>query len=184
MTAFIVTGCGMFGGNGKTPTTSMAFQNRTSDMLVTPDAKLDPTIVQNETYRAISVVNSSGHPQVIHVGHQPVLFVAYWCPHCQRTLQLLTEYRAKFGVLPIIVCVGYSNGTSLSAAVRVERQEERVLHLAHFSVYYALASTAGNRYAPEGYPTLVYRDKGELKTLYGEHSLAIWEQVLHGEASA
>lgn len=158
--------------------TSISFQNRTKEMVGPVDTKLDPHSVAGVNYTSIPVVNANGDHLTLDASQRPVLFVAYWCPHCQRTLQLFTKNMASLGQKPILVFVGYNKGTSLGQAVQVEHEEVRQLHLADFEVYYNLSSSASDTYAPLGYPTLVYRSGFGLLSLYGEHTLAIWEKVL------
>lgn len=174
-----VTACGV--SSQKSPK-QIAFANVTKEQVIRPDAKVDPSVVKGTDYTHVKVINSAGKTVTLDARQHPILFVAYWCPHCQRTLINLSKNRSKFAQLPILVSLGFPSNVSLATAVKVEHSEEQQLHLASFQVYYALSPSAGNTYAPKGYPTLAYfnSSKRHLMTLFGEHTLSVWEQVLNG----
>ncbi|WP_040290153.1 TlpA family protein disulfide reductase [Alicyclobacillus hesperidum] len=156
----------------------LVFQNRTSDNIIAPDTKLDSQPVRGSLYKDVLVLQANGKSAHLDVTHGPLLFVAYWCPHCQRTLQLLTKLQSQLKQIPTLVDVGYPSGATLADAVRIDRAERAQLHLANFPTYFILAPNAGDQYAPLGYPTLVYRQGGQTLSLFGEHTSAIWKQIL------
>ncbi|WP_067616861.1 TlpA family protein disulfide reductase [Alicyclobacillus acidiphilus] len=182
LAAGCLTGCSIAWNDShakvQATTQQISFQNRTDELVGPVDTKLDPTPVKQVDYTKIPVVDGEGRHVSLDARKQPVLFVAYWCPHCQRTLKLLSQEFHSLKQKPILVCVGYSQGTTLRQAVAVQHQEQTALHLAAFQVYYDLNPKAGDVYAPAGYPTLVYQANDQLLSLYGEHTAAIWRQVL------
>ncbi|WP_206830497.1 TlpA family protein disulfide reductase [Alicyclobacillus fructus] len=156
----------------------LVFQNLTGAMNEGQDPRWDARPASSNLYGKVVVWTASGQKEVLEADRQPLLFAAYWCPHCQRTLQLLTSIRRQLKRAPVIVNVGYPAGTSLQTAVRIAREENAALHLAPFQEVFILTPTAGDRYAPLGYPTLVFRQGNSLWSLYGEHKPEIWEKAL------
>lgn len=172
---FLVSGCGQSVTAAAGP---IVFVNRTSQMRVQPDASLDPTRAVGIDERQIPVLNDRGTRVYLDAFRGPILFVAYWCPHCQRTLLLLTNHRRNLRQIPTLVFVGYPPQTTFAEARQVVREEHRALHLANFPTFYALSQTAGDTYAPKGYPTLAYPTETGVDLLFGEHTLSIWQKVL------
>ncbi|WP_041695143.1 TlpA family protein disulfide reductase [Alicyclobacillus acidocaldarius] len=186
--AMLTVGCGVIGqsqASGEVAKTSgrdrphpLVFQNLTGAMNQGQDPRWDPRPASVGLYGAVPVWTASGRQEVLTPERQPLLFAAYWCPHCQRTLQLLTAIRHRLKHMPVIVNVGYPAGTSLQTAIRIAREEDAALHLAPFEQVFILTPSAGDRYAPLGYPTLVFRQGSALWSLYGEHRAEIWEKAL------
>lgn len=161
-----------------TASKQLVFQNKTKDMVVTPDSRVDPVPVTNVADTHLQVLDGDGNRVDLDVAKTPVLIVAYWCPHCQRTLELLSTHRTQLGQLPVLVNTGFPAGTTLAQAKRVEAAEIKDLKLQNFTSYYALDSSFGNQYAPKGYPTLLYPSATGVQSLNGEHVLSVWAQVL------
>jgi hypothetical protein len=184
LTAALLAGLSGCGAQGQTKQSvasqPISFQNETKEMLVTPDQTLDPSIPRGVDYTRIQAVNGDGQTVTLDAERTSILVVAYWCPHCQRTLKLLSQYRPSLDTVPVLLNVGYPSGTTLSEAVHVEQEEERALGLHGMTSFYDLDPSAGDKYAPKGYPTLVYKSSRGLNTLFGEHTLAVWKQVLAG----
>lgn len=157
---------------------AISFQNRLTMLPTAPDNRLDPTTANGVDYHHIRVLDANGKQVVLSVSQGPILFAAYWCPHCQRTLVLFSKKSQELQAKPVVVCVGYPAGTTLKQAVHVETEEVSELHLATFTTYYDLSPQAGDIYAPKGYPTLAYQALGQTKLLFGEHTWSIWKQVL------
>ncbi|SIS97763.1 TlpA family protein disulfide reductase [Alicyclobacillus vulcanalis] len=161
----------------------LVFQNLTGAMNEGQDPRWDPKAAPTGVYDDVTVVTASGRQEVLSVRDAPLLFAAYWCPHCQRTLQLLTSIESRLKQKPILVNVGYPPGTTLQTAARIAREESQVLHLAPFQEVFILNPDAGDRYAPLGYPTLAFYRAGRDWTLYGEHRASIWEKALSESTS-
>ncbi|WP_062305363.1 TlpA family protein disulfide reductase [Alicyclobacillus sendaiensis] len=188
LVAVLAVGCGAIGhsagsgqvakGSGRDRAHPLVFQNLTGAMNQGQDPRWDPRPASSGLYGAVTVWTASGRQEVLTADRQPLLFAAYWCPHCQRTLQLLTSIRHRLRRMPVIVNVGYPAGTSLQTAVRIAREEDAALHLAPFEEVFILTPSAGDRYAPLGYPTLVFRQGNALWSLYGEHRAEIWIRAL------
>ncbi|GMA61417.1 hypothetical protein NZD89_17055 [Alicyclobacillus fastidiosus] len=164
-----------------TASKQLVFQNKTKEMVVTPDSKVDPVPVTDVADTHLQVLDGQGNRVMLDVAKTPVLIVAYWCPHCQRTLELLSTHRAQLGQLPVLVNTGFPAGTTLTEAKRVEAAEVKDLKLQNFTSYYALDTSFANRYAPKGYPTLLYPSATGVQSLNGEHVLSVWAQVLGGK---
>ncbi|GMA59178.1 hypothetical protein GCM10025858_36810 [Alicyclobacillus sacchari] len=120
----------------------LVFQNRTQEYVTSPDARFDPQTVGSSLYENVPVLQADGKPAHLDVARGPILFVAYWCPHCQRTLQLFTKLISQFKQTPTLVAVGYPKGATLADAVRINHTERQQLRLANFPTYYMLASDA------------------------------------------
>jgi thiol-disulfide isomerase/thioredoxin len=172
----VLGGCApLLGGPQQNP----PFAVKVNEQKVTPDSALDAVPADAARYRSITVFDANGRRVTLDAANAPVLFVAYWCPHCQRTLQLLSQNRSELRRLPVMVSMGFVPGTPLSEAVRLTQQEETALHLSGFKTYYAL-DPSSRQWIPRGYPTLVFDRNGALQMLYGEHTLDVWQKVLGG----
>ncbi|GEO24945.1 hypothetical protein AAC03nite_07300 [Alicyclobacillus acidoterrestris] len=179
----LMTGCAI-GQNGasanQTGTTSgqLVFQNKTSEMRITPDKKMDASLVTTTDDTHIDVLDSQGHRVILNAEKTPALIVAYWCPHCQRTLQLLSNHQSQLSALPVLIHTGFPDGTTLAEAKKVVATEVKDLHLHGFTSYYALGSSFAKQYAPKGYPTLLYGSNEGVQSLVGEHVFSVWDEVL------
>ncbi|MFD1674553.1 TlpA family protein disulfide reductase [Alicyclobacillus fodiniaquatilis] len=173
-----LTGCGIETHSTKTASTKATFQNLISDDVIKPDTKLDPHKPFGVDYTHVEVVDAKGHHVTLNASKTPILFTAYWCPHCQRTLRLLSSQQNTLQRMPVVVSFGFAKNTTLKTAVGIQHAEISQLKLHGFKVYYDLSPSAGDEYAPLGYPTLAYDSGGSIVTLYGEHTLDIWKQVL------
>ncbi|MBX6351944.1 MAG: hypothetical protein IRZ10_01315 [Thermoflavifilum sp.] len=174
LAALLCTACGF---SVSRPLQNPPFSVKTAEQRVTPDNTVDPIPAATNIYGALHVLDASGHKVELDARRTPILFVAYWCPHCQRTLQLLVQNRDRLARLPVVVSMGFVPGTSVEQAVSLTRQEEQALHLAGLTIYYAV-DPSSRAWVPNGYPTLVYAADGQLRMLYGEHTLSVWQQVL------
>lgn len=189
----LLAGCGSVGSNLGTgpsnarnnPVNSAAanqnanppFANRLKDLPATPDPNFDPTTAQSSIYTGLTVYKADGTKVTLDASKTPILFEAYWCPHCQRTLVLLNKNRSQLAQFPIVVSMGFAPGTSLSQAVNITQQEMNYFHIQNVQEYYYLG-TQSNELVPVGFPTLAFPGQGSVVTLAGEHTLQVWEQGL------
>ena len=181
---FVSSGCGTeiprVQQNGS-PTAGIGnntpFTNRLHKELVTPDPNYDPVTVKQSLYNRISVLSSSGEKVQLNAHTQPVLFEAYWCPHCQRTLVLLHQNLKSLHHQPILVSSGFAAGTTLRQAVALSHAEIKDLGLNGFKVYYILGNNY-SKFVPVGFPTLIFKQKNQLNMLSGEHTLSVWQKAL------
>lgn len=141
------------------------------------DTQYDPQRAVGNLYHQITVYSADGRQTVLNAENQPILFSAYWCPHCQRTLVLLNQHASSIKNLPIIVSTGFAPGTSLQTAKRLTEEEEQGLHLSGMTVDYLLGSRY-QQYVPQGFPTLAYESQGKVDLLIGEHTLQVWQRAL------
>lgn len=190
--SFAVTGCGQAttGQGGKQPsqTTTQSraadaagnppFQNKLKVEVGQLDQNYDPKSVSASTFTHVQVVDGQGQKMTLSAAKQPILFVAYWCPHCQRTLVMLTKNESKLRQLPVIVSMGFQPGTTVAQAKKLTDAEHTTLGLSNqFHVYYGLYKNNA-KYVPIGYPTLVFSDGQKLQMLAGEHTLGVWQHAL------
>jgi len=155
--------------------TNPPFEVRLDQFVVTPDPQFDVTPT---SISSMQVVSWNGTAQTLSVAKTPVLFVAYWCPHCQRTLTLLDKNWQTIQQKPAIVAAGYTPGTTLSQAKTLYQQEESALHLNFPSseVYFLLSSTE-NKQLVHAYPELYFTQNQKTENLIGEHVLAVWQKA-------
>ncbi|MCY0896276.1 MAG: hypothetical protein OWS03_08325 [Alicyclobacillaceae bacterium] len=128
----------------------------------------------------IRVETAAGTWVTLNAKNHPVLFAAYWCPHCQRTLVLLQKHIADTPGWPTVVYVGYPDGFPLKTAVRIEHEEKKAFHLTYTHVYYLIGS-ADQTYI-HGFPYLVFNRRGTLLSLFGEHTFPVWKKALDDAA--
>jgi thiol-disulfide isomerase/thioredoxin len=184
ITQFVVTVCFVFPmltGCGLMDKFNLPFQNKLSVAKVPPPiAKFNPKPVDLNTYEHVKAVDEHGNPIELSPSTKSILFVAYWCPHCQRTLVAFSNH-VPLQQMPVVVSLGFAPGTSLAFAKKVTHEEIVALHLpANLQVDYALSLKAGN-YIKDGYPTFVFADKGQLQELVGEHTWPVWSQAIAGK---
>ncbi len=129
---------------------------------------------RNETYSHVVVYDVSGKKVTLDAHNQPILFEAYWCPHCQRTIQLFEKQMSQLPVKPVLVSMGFAKGTTFQQAKAIGSQEAAALGIKGLKVYYSLNRNT-ETYVPVGFPTLVFNDGGTLKALYGEHTFSAWQ---------
>lgn len=158
--------------------TNPPFKDSRAVEQVTPDANFDPTTANANTYTQVKVLDKSGKQVTLNASEHPLLFEAYWCPHCQRTLVMLNENRAQLKQFPIIVSMGFAPGTPLSAAIKLSDQELQTFHIANAKVYYLLDATESKKVV-QSYPTMAFPYQSHLDKLVGEHTLQVWEQALN-----
>lgn len=182
--AGLLTGGGTQASANDKPTKNLlmipAFTKDLGVAVGTPNSTFNDLTVKSGLYDHMKAMTADGRRVILNAQQQPLLFEAYWCPHCQRTLVLLDQSRSQLRRLPVVVSVGYFAGTSLAKAVQISREEMTELHLKGFTVDYILAPDAGVKYAGHGYPTLAFYTGGKLLTLSGEHTLAVWKRALNG----
>lgn len=143
-----------------------------------PIATFQPTKTTSPVYNHVVVYTATGTKIVLQAKAQPLLFTAYWCPHCQRTLALLSKNASTLHVQPTVIAMGFAPGTTLAQAVSLEAQEIQDLHLQPFTIDYLLDPNQ-IRYVPEAYPTLVFPYHRGLAMISYEHTLAAWRQALN-----
>jgi len=138
----------------------------------------DPHSAPLSTVTQVQVVTGEGQQVVLDADKQPIIFVAYWCPHCQRTLVMFSQEERQLHQLPVVVSMGFQPGTTLAEAKKLTQEERKTLGLSSdFTVDYALTVQSA-KYVPHGFPNLVYSDGTTLQMLYGEHSLSAWKMAL------
>lgn len=157
--------------------TNIAFHNELKMEMVTPISSFNPTPATSPVYKHVEVYTKSGRKVMLDASKTPLLFTAYWCPHCQRTLVLLRKNLSSFTKKPIVVAMGYVPHTTLREATQLEDAEVKSLGLQGLTVYYLLDSNA-TKYVPVAYPTLVFMYQGKLERMNSEHTLAVWEKAL------
>ncbi|WP_054970784.1 hypothetical protein [Alicyclobacillus ferrooxydans] len=185
-----VAGCGAVTSNGTAVRNGTAtskgqnpnppFANRLKEEPATPDPKFDPTQGQANVYDNVTVYTADGTKVVLNASQIPILFEAYWCPHCQRTLVLLHHNRSKLKQFPVLVSMGFAQGTSLAEAVKITQQEDQYFHLTNVKQYYYLGNNSQNL-VPEGFPTMAFPGQGAVLTMAGEHTLGAWTQALSSQ---
>lgn len=182
-----LAGCGAVPSNGTVAANGTAtsqkqdpnppFRDRLKDIPATPDPKFDPTQAKASVYDTVTVYAADGTKVVLDASKTPILFEAYWCPHCQRTLVLLNQNRDKIKQFPVLVSMGFAQGTSLAEAVKITQQEDQYFHLNNVKEYYYLGSQT-QTLVPQGYPTMAFPGQGGVLTMPGEHTLGAWAQAL------
>lgn len=125
----------------------------------------------------IRVQTSSGKWISLNAMQHPTLFVAYWCPHCQRTLVMLEHNRSKIAQWPTIVFTGYPPGFPLQWAKAIAREEQQALHLPTIAHADFLIGNDDMKYIT-GFPYLMFVHRGQLTSLVGEHTFSVWQQAL------
>ena len=176
------------GGGSKTPTaangTTLA-QNRpvTVSGAALPkftDAPSDPAVgmtaptINGQSFDGTPVtITNDGSPKVI-------LFVAHWCPHCQKEVPLLSEWMQTHQLPAGLKLYTVSTGVSESApnfppSAWLQREKWRVPTIADDT-----KTTAADQYGLSGYPYFVAVDgAGKVVTrTSGEIPISQWEDVL------
>ena len=148
-----------------------------SSVEVVPLTKTDnAVVVSSKTYNHVVTQNNTGEKVVLNASKKPMLFVAYWCPHCERTLFMWKKDHAKF---PDLVFVGYPNGTKFAMAKNRAWSEIHYFHLPVKSsqVYFVIGNQQA-KYVPQGFPNYIYAQHHQDKSLLGEHTWHVWQSVL------
>ncbi len=173
-------GCGILNSiAGLTKEKNPPFKNELGLMVVTPGASFNPQTASSQLYNQVEALTAKGRMVMLNASRQPILFEAYWCPHCQRTLIALNKNKAHFKRLPVLVSEGFVPGTTLLQAIHLTSQEISAYHLNGFRVYYILNTNEVAKNSKNGFPTLVFSRQGHLFTLTGEHTLAVWEKAIN-----
>lgn len=154
------------------------FQNKLNVGKVTPSSQFDAKRVDEGTYGVFSVTNLSGNSETLYPKKTPVLFEAYWCPHCQRTLVMMNKNWNQLKLKPTIVATGFQPGTTLAQAKSLVTSEEEGLQLNYAKPTYYLLSSDEQHKLIQSYPEFIFGRSGEIYMLQGEHTLEIWEQAL------
>lgn len=190
--SLVVTGMTLFGlSNGnlqaksqsKPPVRSMVklppFQNITAFEKVTPSSVWNPTKVSVSTYEHVLAINNNGKKSVLDAKKQPMLFLAYWCPHCERTIDMWTIHQKQIKSFPLLVFVGYPDGTSLAIAKQRAWAELHYFHVPvkENGVYFVIGSKQ-TKYVPNGFPALFFERGHYIESLLGEHTWSIWKKVI------
>lgn len=155
---------------------TLQVSNLTSDQKTKLDANFDPNELSNvhDVLASLDLVDRDGHPVHLESTDRPIMFEAYWCPHCQRTLIMFNNNSTLKRSNPIIISSGYPAHTTLKDAVAAADKEFQLLSLSGFTVYYAI-----NPIQVPGYPSLVFQNNGTTVVLTGEHTEGVWEQAVH-----
>lgn len=167
----MLTGC----GNNTQQSSVLKVSNLTAEEKVAPDPQFDPKELANASayLASLTVVDENGNKLKLNHSTRPVLFEAYWCPHCQRTLVLFHKTAPIMKQAPLVISTGFPQGTTLPEAVTASKREFALLGLSGFTVYYAL----GNVQVPT-YPTLLFHQNQSVNLLLGEHTKDIWEEAI------
>ena len=175
----LLAGCDVLGAIGLSASKNPPFKNELGLMVVTPSSSLNPQMAQTDIYTHVSVLTATGNKVILNAKNRPLLFEAYWCPHCQRTLVALNKNKSQLKRLPVLVSEGFVPGTTLAQAIQLTRQEFSYFHLSDFQVYYIVNSHEVSKNAPNGFPTLAFMSQGQMLTLTGEHTLSVWKEALN-----
>lgn len=159
------------------------FRNELKMDIIQPISKFDPVQANPVVYDQVIVYDAAGRKTTLDASKTPLLFEAYWCPHCQRTLVLLNHNWSKLSQKPLIVSMGFKPNTSLKEAVHLEQQELQTYHMKSFQIYYLLDPNQ-SKYVPYTYPTLVFNRNGSLDMLHGEHTLSAWMKALNASKAS
>lgn len=154
--------------------TNPPFQVLLSDEVVTPQSTDHPVSAEAK-WRTLRVMAADGKVRQLDASSLPALVVAYWCPHCQRTLLLFMRHVHSLGRRPIVISTGFVAGTTLAEAKALTREEQRALGLTGFQIAYGLAGWQG---VVTEFPTLVMDHKGAWELLQGEHTWPAWHEAL------
>lgn len=176
----LVAGCGPLMNTGQSSAAGQIppFKDSRSVALVNPISQFNVTQADTSVYTQVKVYDQSGHQVVLNAKDQPLLFEAYWCPHCQRTLVSLNQHRATLQAFPTIVSMGFVTGTTLKQAVSLSETELNTFHITNVKVYYLLDPTESKQVI-HSYPTLVFPYHNQLDRLVGEHTYPVWQQALN-----
>jgi thiol-disulfide isomerase/thioredoxin len=171
MCLVLLAGCAS-GGQG--PTVQVA--NETGVEVTRPNPNYNPAPLQSaDEVKQLQLYDADG--KIVHPSPgTPLLIVAYWCPHCQRTLVLLNANKDKLKRLPVVISAGFQPNTTLQQAKDITREEFRLLGISDFQVYYCLSQFS--RDLLPMYPTFVFSSDQGLVRLSGEHTLDVWKKAL------
>lgn len=166
----VVPGCGV-----AKHSSGIQVSNLTGKDKIKPDGKFDPKQLANASavLSNLTVVDAQGHSFKLSNTNRPILFEAYWCPHCQRTLVLFNKNSTIMNSKPIIVSTGFPAKTTLKEAVKASEKEFSLLGVSGFTVYYALPAVQ-----VPSYPTLLFHQGQSTDVLLGEHTATVWEQAV------
>lgn len=144
---------------------------------VIPDAKFDAVPITNgrDLLIHLKLTDESGKPVSVAQTDRPIIFEAYWCPHCQRTLITLFKDKDFMALHPIVVSMGYPPDTTLSQAVATSQKEFDILGLSGFTVYYSLGSVSQD--VVPSYPTVIFTKRNKMYRLTGEHTSLVWHEI-------
>lgn len=153
------------------------FANKLKLDVMAPDTKFDASPV-GSNYNHVQVTAPNGQTITLSASTEPVLFEAYWCPHCQRTIVLLNKNRSKLHQIPVLVSTGFAPGTTLSEAKSLGAEELHALHIKNVKVYYLL-NTHEFRKLVQTFPTFTFPYHNKVEMLTGEHSFPIWQKAIN-----
>lgn len=167
---YILSGCGQ-----ATKSPALQVSNLINYEKVTPDPHFDPQKFTNATQvlASLNLVTSTGKPVHLENSTHPIMFQAYWCPHCQRTLLLFTQNPILKHSGLILISSGYPLHTTLQQAVATTQKEFKELGISGFPVYYELHSIQ-----VPSYPALIFKRAGSSYLLTGEHTEKVWEEAV------
>lgn len=175
--ATILTGCGQ--KHIAKNITYPPYENLLNSDKLIPDANFDTKLASESVYSKVKVYTANGQAMTLDAISHPLLFTAYWCPHCQRTLEALQQNSHKLKELPYVVCMGFGPQATLQSAVKIEKQEIQDLGLKAMNFYYIVGDPEEADYIPNGYPTLIFSQGNKLLSLSGEHEFSIWQTALN-----
>lgn len=170
-----LTGCGT-ATSSTSGVSGMQFVNKIGLDIGHVNPKFDAQVATLGLYSKVNVVTESGKKVTLDADKQPLLFEAYWCPHCQRTLVALNKNKDQLSKLPVLVSTGFAPGTTLEQATEITREEFTALGLKGFQVYYILDPFQSIKYVKH-YPKMAFFHEKTL-TLTGEHTFSVWQKAL------
>ena len=183
--AIVITSLGGDGKKGAVDDRPTLAQNRPVTVAGTAlptfgDAQPDPAAgltaptINGQAFDGTPIsITNDGSPKVI-------LFVAHWCPHCQKEVPLLADWMRTHRLPAGLKLYTVSTGVSASApnfppSSWLQREEWRVPTIADDS-----RTSAANQYGLSGYPYFVAVDaNGRVVTrASGEIPISQWEDLL------
>ncbi len=144
--------------------------------IVPLQSKNNASITSSSLYRHVVVENNFGKTTVLNATKKPILFLAYWCPHCERVVTLWKNHHVHF---PNLVFVGYPNRTTFSQAKSRAWDEIRSFHLpvVENQVHFIIGQNL-KQYVPSGFPEYIYYRDGKMKSMLGEYTWNVWNRVI------
>jgi|SRR5579875_180976 len=172
---FLLTGCTNAANSGAAANSTLHVANLTGYEKTKPDAKFDPKQFANakQVLSSMTIVNRDGKRVNLVNTTRPVIFAAYWCPHCQRTLVLFHQNSKLKNSDPIVISSGYPPHTTLKTAVATTDKEFSELGLSGFTVYYVV-----DPIQVPAWPTVIFNSNNTTDVLVGEHTPQVWEKAV------
>lgn len=150
-----------------------------SKKLPAPINKFDPVKDTNGQFSPLVVTDASGKSITLNAKTTPIILEAYWCPHCQRELTGLSRIKSSLKIRPVLVSMGFKNGTTIKEAVNITTNEFKSLGITGFKTYYLLNPKPLNYI----FPTLLFSTNGSAtEELVGEHTVVVVKEALNQSA--